>query len=266
MFHWEKGVADHLVDLGGDIRLLIDSGAFTAWKKNKEIHVKDYAAWIKTLPIIPWRYFALDVVGNALKTQKNLNWMYAQGMKPTPVFQRGEDWSRLQEYHQASDLVGIGLGVGSTGYKNYLREVMKHTDEIPVHWLGVTQPAWIAYYKPFSVDGSSWTAARQYGQMRLYDRGKFYGYARAKAQEPPSKKVRSLIRRYGFDPAIFAKEESWHGHDSFAALVTVRSWMTYAREAERRFGTKLFLGAVTAEVMEQLVDAWKWCEENEATI
>ena len=277
MFKWEKvgstnktsypTVADHLTDLEGDIRLLIDSGAFTAWKMNKEIQVKEYAEWINNLPISPWRYFALDVIGNALKTQKNFDWMYAQGMKPTPVFQRGEDWSRLQEYHQVSDLVGIGVGVKSKGNKNYLREVMNHTDEIPVHWLGVATPPWIGYYKPFSVDTSSWCAARQYGKIQLYDRGKFYSYHRTThTQEPPSKKMRSLFRRYGLDPAIFAKEESWRGGKSLAHLVTVRSWMTYARDVERRFGTKLFLGAVTNDLMEQLVDAWKWCEENETAI
>ena len=275
-FNWNKvgesvtrrhpTVAEHINDLNGDIRLLIDSGAFTAWKQNKEIQVEDYANWINNLPINPWRYFALDVIGNALKTQKNFDWMYAQNMKPTPVFQRGEDWSRLKEYHQTSDLVGIGVGVKSKAYKNYLREVMNHTDEIPVHWLGVTMPPWIAYYKPFSVDSSSWCAARQYGKIQLYNRGRFYEYIRTNADKPPSKKVRSLFRYYGLDPKVFSKEESWRGGSSLAHLVTVRSWMTYARDVERRFGTKLFLGAITSDLMEQLVNAWKWCEENEATV
>jgi hypothetical protein len=47
-----------------ELRILIDSGAFTAWKSGKTISVDDYCKFIESLPVKPWRYFTLDVVGD----------------------------------------------------------------------------------------------------------------------------------------------------------------------------------------------------------
>tara|TARA_R110000824_G_scaffold123999_1_gene282196 strand:- start:1862 stop:2641 length:780 start_codon:yes stop_codon:yes gene_type:complete len=249
-----------------NVRLLIDSGAFTAWKAGNTIERTDYAQFITDLPIKPWRYFALDVVGDALKTQNNLEWFFANGFTPTPVFQRGEDFSLLPEYAKHTNLVGIGLGVGSKGSMNYLRETMKHAGDVNVHWLGITRPPWITYYKPYSVDTSAWQSGRRFGTMNVYDKGKFTSWRRTEAITKPPRYVADLIRRYGIDPLVFQKDQSWRGAGSQAHVVTARGWVTYMRDVERRFGTRLFLGCITTEILVQLVDAWKWCEQNETTV
>ena len=40
------------------VRFVLDSGAFTAWKSGNPIALDDYCRFIEGLPIKPWRYFA----------------------------------------------------------------------------------------------------------------------------------------------------------------------------------------------------------------
>lgn len=49
-------------------RFLLDSGAFTAHNAGKVITLDDYCRFIEAMPIKPWRYFQLDVVGDPEKT------------------------------------------------------------------------------------------------------------------------------------------------------------------------------------------------------
>ena len=53
------------------IRLLIDSGAFTNWKAGKETTVESYMEFLDGLPVKPWRYFALDKIGDPEGTWDN---------------------------------------------------------------------------------------------------------------------------------------------------------------------------------------------------
>ena len=51
-------------------RFLLDSGAFTAHNAGKVITLDDYCRFIEAMPIKPWRYFQLDVVGDPDKTAR----------------------------------------------------------------------------------------------------------------------------------------------------------------------------------------------------
>ena len=266
--YWRNNMAP-LFKLHSDkMRLLIDSGAFTAWKSGKTIDKKDYAEFIEQLPIKPWRYFSLDVIGDAKRTQNNLDWYHANGFTPTPIFQRGEDFKLLSKYAEYTGIVGIGLGVHSKGSMNYLRETMKHANGVNVHWLGIIRPQWITYYKPYSTDSTFIWRCRRIGILDLYDKGKFtsihnpiskrnkHGYIK------PTKKITNLIRRYGGNPSLLQHEETWRSNNGLANILQIRSWITYCREVERRFKTKIFLGCVDVNSINELIKQWEWCEQN----
>jgi hypothetical protein len=266
--YWENTMAPIIQSVQSKFRLLIDSGAFTVWKQDSTIDKKDYADFIDNLSIKPWRYFSLDVIGDVQRTQENLNWFFANGFTPTPVFQRGEDFKLLPKYAEYTGMVGLGLGVHSKGSMNYLRETMKHTNGVNVHWLGVTRPPWITYYKPYSVDTTQVWCGRRWGRLMLYDRGRLIPWHRSPLKnssmtyQKPSKKISDLMKRYGGEPSMFQYPESWTGGESLAHIVTTRSWVTYCREVERRFGTKIFLGCICTQDIQTLIDTWNWCEEN----
>ena len=64
-------VIESLRRCGSWLRFTLDSGAFTAWKAGKPIELDDYCRFLEQLPIKPWRYFTLDVIGNPDGTLKN---------------------------------------------------------------------------------------------------------------------------------------------------------------------------------------------------
>ena len=51
--------------------LLIDSGAYTAYKLGKVFTVDEYCSFIDHLPVKPYGYFSLDVIGNPKETMNN---------------------------------------------------------------------------------------------------------------------------------------------------------------------------------------------------
>lgn len=85
-------------------RFLLDSGAFTAHNAGKVITLDDYCRFIETMPIKPWRYFQLDVVGDPEKTARNYEKMLERGFTPVPVFTHNESLSRLDQLYETSDL------------------------------------------------------------------------------------------------------------------------------------------------------------------
>ncbi len=77
--YWKKEMTSVVQSMPDTMRLLIDSGAFTAWRSGKPIDKKDYADFIDNLSIKPWRYFSLDVIGDAKRTQENLDRLIQKG-------------------------------------------------------------------------------------------------------------------------------------------------------------------------------------------
>ncbi|MEI8147386.1 MAG: hypothetical protein WCH83_18190, partial [Alphaproteobacteria bacterium] len=156
-------------DLGDDGRFLLDSGAFTAWKAGKKLALDDYCRFIDALPVRPWRYFALDVIGEPAATLRNYEAMLRRGYDPIPVFTRGEDPSVLDEYFRTSNVVGLG-GVAKADKSAYAwtRWAMGHVRGRHVHILGFTNLEWVKYLRPYSVDSSSWSRVGRFGWLDVY--------------------------------------------------------------------------------------------------
>jgi hypothetical protein len=249
-----KLVADH----ADHVRLLVDSGAFTNWKKGVDTDVRDYIAFIMGLPVKPWRYFTLDRVGDPVDTARNLETMLDAGLEPVPVFTRGSPVSALEELYRLNDLVGIGVGVGTPGYLGYIRWITEQLLGRPAHWLGVTTPALVAYYRPYSCDCSNWETGARYGSIPLYlGRGEIVMYTRRKAAlVRPSARMWKAIQSCGFSPADLQKESAWRGGRSVIRKLGAASWVRYSLEAEERFGTRVFLAATTVMACELLLDAY----------
>ncbi|MFQ6028197.1 MAG: hypothetical protein ACE5Q6_11950 [Dehalococcoidia bacterium] len=241
------------------IRLLLDSGAFTNWKRGEDTKVPDYIDFIRNLPIEPWRYFALDRIGDPENTRSNLRRMLDAGLNPVPVFTRGSPAGLLEELYTVSDLVGIGVGVGSSGYLGYIRWISEQLRGRNAHWLGVTNPALVAYYRPYSCDCSNWETGARYGSIPLYlGSGRFTQYHRRDAASGrPTTKVWKIVRSYGFDPNALQHESSWRGGKSVIRSLGASSWVRYSLEAEARFGTKVFLALTTSMACKLVIEAYQ---------
>src|SRR5512136_392524 len=146
--------------------ILLDSGAFSAYKRKQNVDFKEYCAFVKDPPFEIERYFMLDVIGDPQSTIRNLQIMLDMGLNPIPVFQRGQPLDDLYRLLDQFDLVGIG-GVAGTNDRNaYLKYILqrKDIDKRKLHLLGVLNKDILKEYKPKSCDS---TFIVDYGKFAL---------------------------------------------------------------------------------------------------
>lgn len=254
--------AETLARYDGKIRLLLDSGAFTNWKAGKETSVLDYVAFIKGLPFKPWRYFTLDRIGDPVVTESNYQTMLDQGMTPVPIFTRGTNIDQLEALYTHSDLVGLGVGVGTKGYLPYVRWVVEQNQR-PMHWLGVTHPGLVRWFRPYSCDATGWEAGAKYCLLPIYHgQGRFDRWnIKDAAKKRPHRDMWRTIESYGVNPTDLASEENWHGGTCLARRLGGQSWLRYAAEVERLTGTLVFLVLTSTTSLRCLLDAWEYNEQ-----
>lgn len=158
-----------------DRKFFLDSGAFSAFTKDVKIDIDAYIAYIKTtMPV--WEVYAtLDVIGDAIATRKNTEYMEAAGLKPLPVFHAGSPAEELDHILKNYDYFALGGLVPLAMHRKKLRawldycfaRIMQEEKLPKVHGFGVNSLwAWKRY--PFySVDATSWKAGMQYGRVAV---------------------------------------------------------------------------------------------------
>lgn len=242
-------VISFLKERGNGVRFLLDSGAFTAWKAGRTINLDEYCKFIESLPITPWRYFTLDVVGNPHETKKNYETMLARGFKPVPIFTRGEDLSILEEYYQTSDVVGIGGLVGTRGNRGFVKGIMERVASRRVHWLGFTSLPFLKYFKPYMADSSSWEMGARFASCPVYLGNGLPLVSLRKAtveQQLQNELIVAAINREGLNPEDFKIARNWNGGYSLSRRLGARSMRRFSQDVEKNLGTHLFLAAATS--------------------
>lgn len=238
-------------------RFLLDSGAFTAWKAGKPISLDEYCRFIESLPVRPWRYFTLDVVGNPTESLKNYEIMRARGFTPVPIFTRGAPVSMLDEFYKTSDVVGIGGLVGTEGNLGFVKGIMRLVGSRKVHWLGFVRHNFINHYRPYMADASSWSHASRNGDLKVYmGKGVIKSFRKKDMIARPSREVLELFATYGVSPRELQTEANWKSHHWLNALAA-RMWVRRSLETERAIGTKLFLAGASATDLELMYAGYR---------
>lgn len=243
----KPGVFEVLKNQTLPYRFLLDSGAFTAHNAGKVITLDDYCRFIEAMPIKPWRYFQLDVVGDPEKTARNYEKMLERGFTPVPVFTHNESLSRLDELYETSDLVALGGLVGNKNRKAIVRRVMNHAKGRKIHLLGFTNEQYLKFYKPYMCDSSSLAATEMYGRLAIYcGRGEMIGLNKSDFISRPKREILEILTRWGFDPKLLAKKENWVNYndmnrESLHQEISFYSWVLKSVDYEKNLKTKLFL-------------------------
>lgn len=253
-----------LTEVDADVRLLVDSGAFTAWKAGTTIKLDDYCRFIEALPVKPWRYFTLDVVGDPEASMQNYQMMLDRGFNPVPIFTRGEDPSVIDDYYKTSDVVGIGGLVGTRRNKGFINGIMEKIGNRRCHWLGFTSANYMKHYKPYMCDSSSWAGALRFGQISLYaGNGRFVKCSKQDFMKKPGEEIRRLVRWHGVDPRELAKGDQWKNSGSGkypTEKIAFRSFVKYQSEVGENLGTKLFMAVASdwqAKLAVQAAHYWR---------
>lgn len=243
-----------------EIRFLLDSGAFTAWKAGKEMTLKTYCDFLENLSFKPWRYFTLDKIGDSQGTKENFEALLKMGHKPIPIFTRGEKLEELEYYYEHSDVVALGGLVGTRGNKGFVKSLMGKIAGRKTHWLGFTQNDFISTYKPFSCDSSGWSGAVRYGRISLYlGRGRWTSVTKLDFLQRPPTELIKIFNEYDEDPAAFARKEGWVNGGTWNSIlkrITCKSWVKFQIEVEQYLGTKFFLACGNCQDMSDMGEAY----------
>lgn len=162
-------------------RVIIDSGAFTAWTTGKAINPKDYAAWALEFDS-RWRhqmasleFMNLDVIGDQDATWHNQSILEGLGMKPLPIVTYVVDLKHLDRALEQYDYISLGGLVPYTRQKDKLQRwldacfsrVMAYRKKTGIlrriHLLGVTTDWVLKKYPCYSSDSSTWVSCLRFG-------------------------------------------------------------------------------------------------------
>lgn len=251
------------------IRFVLDSGAFTAWKSGNPIQLDDYCRMIEGLPFRPWRYFTLDVIGDPHGTMRNYETMLARGLKPVPIFTRGEDPSVLETYYQTSDVVGIGGLVATPQNKGFVKGIMKLIAGRKVHWLGFTNLPFLKTFRPYMADSSSWEMGARFARTQVYlGGGRVTAIGKADCLGPAGAKIPAEIwgalQRLGLEPAELRDPAKWQGGYSISRRLGAASAVKLSLDVAEHLGTKLFMAAATAYASRLLLEAYTFQQRRPA--
>lgn len=163
-------------------RVIIDSGAFTAWTSGKPIDPRDYAKWALDFKE-RWEhkmqalYFMnLDVIGDQDASWVNQSILEGLGLKPIPIITFGAEKRHLIKALDNYDYIALGGLVPYTRDKAKLQKWLdfcfaiimqkyKATGVMPkIHLLGVTTDWVLKRYPCFSSDSSSWVSCLRFGR------------------------------------------------------------------------------------------------------
>jgi len=243
-------------------RLLLDSGAFTAWTTGKRVDLLTYAGFVRDAleQEWVWKYFTLDVIGDYERTRSNYEHLRQLGLEPLPIFTPGTPESLLEEYYEQNHLVGYG-GINAyhhrqrAGYIKYCMRVAKGRD---VHLLGMTSITELLKHRPYMCDSASWATVAQYGELNLYVHGKrSKRWTRTDFLQKPADDTLRLIRWYGFDPYVFNKHAAWHSQDSPSRQLALASAVCQALDIERTIGTKVFIAVKDHQQLTMVLKAYE---------
>jgi hypothetical protein len=162
---------------------MLDSGAFTAWKKRTEISLDEYMFFIEDHAHLLDCYVALDVIPGqpgrlptedeakyaTERTIQNLDRMVAAGFHPVPVYHEGEPIEILDEFvYRGFDLIALGATAsrGRPSVVHWLLPIFERYPEQKFHGLAMTQQRLLEWFPFYSVDSTTWLNLQKYGLAR----------------------------------------------------------------------------------------------------
>ena len=230
-----------------EVRFLMDSGAFTAWKSGQPIELDEYTDFLDSLTFEPWRYFTLDVIGDGEGTKKNYYELLNRGYKPVPIYTRGENIKMIDEYFETSDVVAIGGLVQTKGNKGFVKNILQKYPNKKFHLLGFTNHNFISYFKPYMCDSSSWTSGGRFKIARLYmGKGRFVSINKETFKTKPSLEIIKRLQYYEIDYQKLAYEEYWitrWKHDLPFEMLQSMSYIHYQQDLKKYFDINYFLAS-----------------------
>lgn len=167
-------------DKGQPVRILVDSGAFSADTQGHKITVDEYAGWLREMVVPEWGPWLvgclnLDVLRDAEASWVNWRRLERMGLDTIPVTHLGDPVSVLDRYVDAgADYIGLGAMVGKSMSRKvrWAAHVHKHVltehPAVRLHGLGLSAQGMVERLPWWSVDSSSFGSGYRFARALLY--------------------------------------------------------------------------------------------------
>jgi hypothetical protein len=269
----KKPLIDYLATKNKDeYRLIIDSGAFTAWNAGKIITLDNYCKFLDSIQHLqPFNAVQLDVIGDPEKSYENYLTMKKRGYEVMPVFTRGDKIDNLDKLYSHTDYILLGGVAFGKQNKEYVNYILKRNKGRKIHLLGFTNFEFLKHYKPYSCDSSSWSGAARFGALDiLNDCEKKIRLKKIDCAKPFDSKIQQYMKAIGLheeEIKNLSKKEAWvnRGHYNFsenltelsnlASFINILFFVNWAIKIENRLSTKSYLAIADKWQMVDLFNA-----------
>lgn len=158
-------------------KLMLDSGAYSAYRKGKVIDIDAYIAFIKEFGHLFDVCVNLDVIGDGEASYMNWMYMKRQGVNTMPVYHIGTHIKWLKKYLRKTDYIGLGAIANLSSvrrikslseiWEKYLVDPKTKLATHKVHGMGLTAIDIIERYPWYSVDSISPVLVAAFGGVYL---------------------------------------------------------------------------------------------------
>lgn len=154
-----KNLEDVVEQLGYVPEIMLDSGAYSAWSKGKNIALVDYMNYIRRNKEWITHYIALDVIGDSRLSRWYYKIMREYGFNPIPVFHFGENEKYLNAYiEDGTSYIALGGTVpvkNKQEVANWVASITSKHPNVSFHLLGSSSDK-ILGCGVASCDSSTW--------------------------------------------------------------------------------------------------------------
>jgi hypothetical protein len=154
-------------------KLMVDSGAFTAYTIGQTIKLSDYANYLKTWQGHWDHAVTLDTIGDPVATRRSTRALHEMGLPVMPVFTRGESVKEFEAMVRDCGYVCVGGGVGMSQEVLVRRTqlLQRRAAELGggIHALGMGAVSLVRQAMPYSADSSNISNTFQYGNIRYFN-------------------------------------------------------------------------------------------------
>lgn len=232
---------------------MLDSGGFSIATLGLSITLEDYMADLEAgLADQFWQYVSLDEPLNWPKSKRYALEMAANGLQPMNVLTADAPVEEAQELVELNPHICIAGGVNEDlpWYADRIAKVWKQSEgKARMHGLGFTRRVAAVRTKVFSIDSSTWSVGKQYGNFTIFD--PHYGCRQYNTKRTLTKnglqtkpELVRLFMRHGVRMThlkrIIDGETRSRAQGTIIDLLSCRAWYEYSEFMRQRGVTFFF--------------------------
>lgn len=211
-FHRDTDLDQFVEQLGGDVDLFADSGAYSAYSTGAVIDREKYATWLSRWDHLLSVKSNLDVIGDPAGGADNLAYLTSQGHTIMPVFHVGEPFDLLRQQCDESPYVALGgmvpylaFGAANRNRPQVMRWMIKahlvaRKTGTVLHGFGCTGSLFLRDLPFYSADSSSYMFPRKRCLMYMWDDSKQMLRSFHFRDLSSVRRYAHVLRRYGIEP------------------------------------------------------------------